>query len=327
MLHLEFIENKENKEQQMREYNLFSKRLEIWQHYEFLKINIQFRQGIVKERCIWQQKVKVLNALLTVINEQFSEQSMIVYGNVASDNQFAGEGLFSKTRAFYFDVVKLQKEISGVDSLRKKYTDGYFQDIQERLSEKNNFSCNHQDASEHKEIKYLLAQKKVEILYHLGNLQLNEMYKGNLDEKRVWREKIAVLSALIKYMNNGDIDSLNSAIELNSLYSKGWFSKTDVYVKEVKELMGRLPKPSVKIKLELPTVKIELPKVNINAVLDGIPFDPRSLIDTQKQDLQRLERANQKYRNEFVFQEQQKEMNEMLVNAKQLKEKVSKFRV
>ena len=57
-----------NNEKMMHEYNLALKRLEIWQHLESLKINLDFNKGTTEEKNIWCDKTPVLQATLNYLN-------------------------------------------------------------------------------------------------------------------------------------------------------------------------------------------------------------------------------------------------------------------
>jgi len=269
------------KQESLLQYNLFLKRLEIWQHSEFLKIKIQFKKGTREDREMWQQKTAALDRLLSYVlgeNRYYYKP----YNDFLSQYPLVTQGWFSKTRSLGSELVDFLRATN--DTFLKRQVNENFEGIKE-LSSKDNF-FDQDNQAEHNEVRYLLSQKKLEILHHLGTLQLNEKYdKGDQDEKMIWRDKIKVLKALVNYMHTGDVRPLNIEISLNPLYSKGWFSKTDKYIEEVKELVSRLGLGNGKVR-SMPTVISPQPEQNPQALFRAKPrIQPREYSSSDDEEI------------------------------------------
>lgn len=218
------------------EYNLALKRLEIWQHLQFILIKQKYLKGSIDERLVWLHKIPVLRALCQYIGDR---DSPLQVNEAVNQHELYAKGWFSKTDVFIKDVESLVGKLPHTSQYTCMRKDVAAKDFA-RIQEKN--AVIQLSDERYKEVAYSLANKKVEILFHLGTLNLNIIYdKGNVEEKEVWNQKTAVISALLKFMEDRNIGALNKAINEHPLYDKGWFSKTDVYVKDVMNLISQLP--------------------------------------------------------------------------------------
>jgi hypothetical protein len=218
-------------------FEISRKELEIWQHLKFLQINNLFGKGTAEEEEIWTAKIKVLQELLAFITNKNVEK----LNAVISQNQLYTKGWFSKTDVFVKDVMGLVSKCYKLKSISRLTAANQFRDI--RLQESLAFKRPETYTEMYKEVGYSLQQKKVEINGHIANLKLNLLYnKGDVDECTIWHHKIGALEALLTFIEDRDIGALNAELQQAAWYNKGWFSKTDVFVKDVKNLVSQLPR-------------------------------------------------------------------------------------
>lgn len=289
------------------EYKLKQKKWQVWHHSESLKLNVAFEKGNADEIRVWKQKIPVLDALLTYIDDRDDHK----LSNVISQNfLYYAKGFFSRRTANEVDEVKYlvtehqkAKRLSLPKVLLQAKTQEVGKDTEHAISTNAVI----------KEIQYKLAQKKLDVKRHLENLKLNVEMKSetaSVDEMKIWNQKIRVLEMLLGYADNGNEKGLDEVIKANPLYNKGWFSTTDKEVDEIKELVKQLNKENRK---EIARLELESQNQNQNNHSDRL-FQPR--VEEKKLKKPRYTAEERKLKIEL----QEKTMEQMLEESERLRQ-------